>query len=92
MSRITFRSSTILDKGPLFLDNSPGRFVGGADLNSGKAVTWSGVGGVESPSTAVLGRKREAMTTRWFLSELITLDGDERGGSLWTRDEETGEL
>ena len=27
--------------------------------------------------TAVLGRKREAMTTLWFLSELIVLGGCE---------------
>ena len=81
MSTITFRSSTILDKGPLFLESKPGRLVGGADLNSGRDVTWSGVEGAESPSTAVLGRKREAMTTRWFLSELIVLDDDERGDS-----------
>ena len=34
--------------------------------------------GVESPSTEVLGRKREAMMTLWCLSELIVVvDGEE---------------
>lgn len=51
--------------------------MGGAVLNSGREVTWSGVDGADSPSTAVLGRKREAMTTLWFLRELIVLDDGE---------------
>ena len=34
----------------------------------------SGVRGVDSPGTAVVGRKREAMTTRWFLRLAIVQD------------------
>ena len=52
---------------------------GGAVLNSGSDVTWSGDGGVESPRTAVLGRKRLAITTLWFLSELIVHDDADAG-------------
>jgi hypothetical protein len=38
------------------------------------AASWtggSGVGGADSPRTAVVGRKREAMTTRWLRKEDI---------------------
>ena len=36
-----------------------------------------GEAGGDSPRTAVLGRKREAMMTLWCLSELIADDGEE---------------
>lgn len=52
-------------------------------------MTGSGVEGVDSPNTPVLGRKREAMTTLWFLSELIVSDGDETAGeTVRSREEE----
>ena len=36
-----------------------------------------GVGGFDSPRTAVVGRKREAMMTRWLRREFIVADDDE---------------
>ena len=79
----------MLFKGPLFADKRFGRELGGAVLNSGKEVTWSGVDGADSPSTAVLGRKREAITTLWFLSELIVPDDDELRGRRGMKKDKT---
>ena len=36
-----------------------------------------GEAGAESPSTVVLGKKRDAMMTLWCLRELIVVDGEE---------------
>lgn len=41
------------------------------------------MGGFDSPSTAVVGRKREAMMTRWLRRELIggvEVSDSEKGG------------
>lgn len=53
-------------------------FASGVEGNlAGKSV-WgiSGVAGADSPRTAVVGRKREAMTTRWFLRLVIVLNNE----------------
>jgi hypothetical protein len=76
---LSFRSSTMLRIGA-----GVRAFGGGKDnLNpwslacpgktsgNGNSERTSGVGGCDSPNTTVLGRKRDAITTRWFLSELI---------------------
>ena len=51
---------TCLPKGRPVLPLPKGNLRG----NSGWRAWISGVGGVDSPGTAVVGRKREAMTTR----------------------------
>jgi len=42
--------------------------------NPGWDARMSGVGDVDSLGTAVVGRKRETMTTRWFLMLAIMQD------------------
>lgn len=79
---LSFRSSTMLKIGP-----GVRTFEGGKDRLNPWSLVWpgkadgkesgewiavpSGVEGCDSPSTTVLGRKRDAITIRWCLKELI---------------------
>jgi hypothetical protein len=90
-SVLTFKSSTILFSGagvlPMERDGAC-RKAGGRPPESWAVaaptsrVYASGVGGLLSPMTAVVGRKRDAMIMRWLRSELIvqkTSNGDVEG-------------
>lgn len=59
----------MLFKGAGFPCKSPER-AGGAD-RKWVVASFSGVGGEESPRIAVFGKNRDAITTLWFLSELM---------------------
>lgn len=72
----------MLFKGPVALEikgtlaGVPGVANAGVGARECSADSSVGDGGADSPRTVVLGRKREAMMTRWCLSELI-VDVDE---------------
>jgi len=93
---LSFKSSTILLRGPVGLCGRPCRPAGaGGRKDEGACAAFSsGDGGVESPRTTVAGRKREAIITLECLSELIVAvddgkaekdgaDDDERHRVLW---------
>ncbi len=79
---LSLKSSTMLFKGPVALEikgtlaGVPGVANAGVGARECSADSSVGDGGADSPRTVVLGRKREAMMTRWCLSELI-VDVDE---------------
>ena len=50
-------------------------------------ISFSGVGGEESPKTAVLGRNKLAMMTLWFLNELISEEVDDMRENTRGREE-----
>ena len=81
---LSFKSSTMLFKGPLVLESNgalgfpPGVAKPGVGAREWSADSSVGDGGADSPRTVVLGRKREAMMTRWCLSELIAEVGEQR--------------
>ena len=69
---LSLRSSTMLLSGAGFPAINVDLLAGvAAPLSKGAPACSPGLGGVESPNTAVLGKKRLAMTTRWFLSVAI---------------------
>lgn len=71
----------MLFKGPVGLAFKGGRAAGVGGTRDGPLVVSkafsSGEDGSESPSTVVLGRKREAMMILWFLRELIVVNDEE---------------
>jgi len=77
---LSFRSSTMLRMGAELRGFEGGKVSlnpcslawPGKTSGNGSSCEWtSGVGGCDSPNTTVLGRNSDAITTRWFLSELI---------------------
>ena len=53
-------------------------FMGSCGGDGCRSWAWMlGVGGFDSPRTAVVGRKREAMMTRWLRREFIVADEEE---------------
>ncbi|KAJ2976748.1 hypothetical protein NUW54_g11517 [Trametes sanguinea] len=84
----------MLFSGPVALCKIAGLPEGVGEANPGVcSPVSSGDGGVESPRTAVFGRKREAMMTLWCLSELIAVvDGGEEGGGRGSVQEKAVEV
>jgi len=78
---LSFRSSTMLRMGAGArgfgggkVSLNPCSLIWPAKTSGNGSPEWtsgSGVGGCDSPKTTVLGRNSDAITTRWFLSELI---------------------
>ena len=58
--------------------DEPLAFTGSCGGDGCGSWAWMlGVGGFDSPRTAVVGRKREAMMTRWLRREFIVADEEE---------------